>query len=220
MTSALQASTAVAVAPAAPEPKASAEKNPAANSTKSADQNKKPATTDAAAEKKKKAGEDDSSSSSSTEEEELKTAEQQDDRFTFKRKRRSRNDNRGRDYKCGCGKMYLSYPALYTHVKTKHAGKTPCGSTGPACINGNGRRGQQRRKDGVLDSIKTGTGDKERENGPELKLPEMRPLQAVAESLSGIVVNNNNNNNNKTPSTTTEGDRRRRRRADTWGTRC
>ena len=24
---------------------------------------------------------------------------------------------------CNCGKSYLSYPALYTHVKTKHNGK-------------------------------------------------------------------------------------------------
>lgn len=36
-------------------------------------------------------------------------------------KRRSKNDSEGRSYKCQtCGKAYLSYPALYTHVKTKH----------------------------------------------------------------------------------------------------
>ena len=34
--------------------------------------------------------------------------------------RRSRKDEQGRDYICGCGKKYLSYPALYTHIKTKH----------------------------------------------------------------------------------------------------
>ena len=34
--------------------------------------------------------------------------------------RRSRKDEQGRDYVCGCGKKYLSYPALYTHIKTKH----------------------------------------------------------------------------------------------------
>ena len=34
--------------------------------------------------------------------------------------RRSRKDEQGRDYVCGCGKRYLSYPALYTHKKTKH----------------------------------------------------------------------------------------------------
>jgi hypothetical protein len=36
-------------------------------------------------------------------------------------KRRSKNDNEGRSHKCQtCGKAYLSYPALYTHIKTKH----------------------------------------------------------------------------------------------------
>lgn len=47
---------------------------------------------------------------------------------TFKKKRAkwwSKNDLHGRDYKCSfCSKTYLSYPALYTHMKTKH-------STGP-----------------------------------------------------------------------------------------
>lgn len=33
-------------------------------------------------------------------------------------KRRSKNDNQGRDFKCKyCEKTYLSYPALYTHMK-------------------------------------------------------------------------------------------------------
>ena len=37
-------------------------------------------------------------------------------------KRRSKNDNIGRIYKCThCDRTYLSYPALYTHNKTKHA---------------------------------------------------------------------------------------------------
>lgn len=37
------------------------------------------------------------------------------------KKRRSKHDVVGRDYKCGhCSKSYLSYPALYTHTKTKH----------------------------------------------------------------------------------------------------
>lgn len=33
-----------------------------------------------------------------------------------------------RVFSCGCGKAYLSYPALYTHVKNKHAGVFPIGS--------------------------------------------------------------------------------------------
>lgn len=30
-----------------------------------------------------------------------------------------------RNYACVCGKKYLSYPALYTHIKNKHQGKAP-----------------------------------------------------------------------------------------------
>lgn len=30
-----------------------------------------------------------------------------------------------RDYGCPCGKTYLSYPALFTHIKYKHDGKVP-----------------------------------------------------------------------------------------------
>lgn len=42
--------------------------------------------------------------------------------------RRSRKDEEGRDFQCGCGKRYLSYPALYTHIKTKHNGHQPDGT--------------------------------------------------------------------------------------------
>ena len=36
-------------------------------------------------------------------------------------KRRTKSDNKGRDYICKqCNKSYLSYPALYTHCKLKH----------------------------------------------------------------------------------------------------
>lgn len=38
-----------------------------------------------------------------------------------KGKRRSKNEPEGRNYKCKqCDRTYLSYPALYTHIKTKH----------------------------------------------------------------------------------------------------
>ena len=40
-----------------------------------------------------------------------------------KRRRRPRSDEEGRNFSCSCGKSYLSYPALYTHIKTKHNGK-------------------------------------------------------------------------------------------------
>lgn len=46
-----------------------------------------------------------------------------------KNKRRSKKDKTGRNYICGCGKNYLSYPALYTHIKNKHEGKAPEGTT-------------------------------------------------------------------------------------------
>jgi hypothetical protein len=48
-----------------------------------------------------------------------------DDKVTS---RRSRKDEEGRDFLCGCGKRYLSYPALYTHIKTKHEGRQPEGT--------------------------------------------------------------------------------------------
>ncbi|CAG9316758.1 unnamed protein product [Blepharisma stoltei] len=43
----------------------------------------------------------------------------------IKQKRRSRYDQKGRIHKCGCGKAYLSYPALFTHIKTKHDRQNP-----------------------------------------------------------------------------------------------
>ncbi|KRX07768.1 hypothetical protein PPERSA_07518 [Pseudocohnilembus persalinus] len=51
-----------------------------------------------------------------------------------KQKRRTRNDNNDRNYYCGCGKSYLSYPALYTHLKQKHEGKPPEGTVLPQNI--------------------------------------------------------------------------------------
>jgi len=36
--------------------------------------------------------------------------------------RRSKYDNRDRNYICGCGKAYLSQSALYTHTRIKHNG--------------------------------------------------------------------------------------------------
>ncbi|EDK31253.1 hypothetical protein TTHERM_00637668 (macronuclear) [Tetrahymena thermophila SB210] len=56
--------------------------------------------------------------------------------------RKSKKDHK-RDYHCGCGKSYLSYPALYTHIKTKHDGKMPEGTLNSACNNN--RRGRPRR---------------------------------------------------------------------------
>lgn len=58
-------------------------------------------------------------------------------------KRRRRGDAGERNYTCGCGKSYLSYPALYTHIKTKHNGITPAGTSQPQT---NGKSGRGRPK--------------------------------------------------------------------------
>lgn len=52
---------------------------------------------------------------------------EQDD-STNNDKKRIRSSEGERNYYCGCGKSYLSYPALYTHVKNKHEGTFPIGS--------------------------------------------------------------------------------------------
>lgn len=49
-----------------------------------------------------------------------------DDKNEFmqeKHRRRARNDPHNRDFICPCGKSYLSYPALFTHIKQKHNGR-------------------------------------------------------------------------------------------------
>lgn len=67
-----------------------------------------------------------------------------------KTKRRSKNDNSGRDFICGCSKRYLSYPALYTHIKQKHKGVTPPGTNTSQLNLGRGR-GRPRKQIGEID---------------------------------------------------------------------
>ena len=63
-----------------------------------------------------------------------------------KHRRRSKNDNEGRNFECGgCGKSYLSYPALYTHIKQKHQGIQPEG-TNTASMNSGRGRGRPRKE--------------------------------------------------------------------------
>ena len=69
-----------------------------------------------------------------------------------KTKRRSKNDHQGRDFQCGCGKEYLSYPALYTHIKQKHAGVTPGGTTTSQHLPGRGR-GRPRKTNADISHI-------------------------------------------------------------------
>lgn len=47
------------------------------------------------------------------------------------KRRRTRNDFLNRNFMCGCGKSYLSYPALYTHLKQKHDKIQPIGTILP-----------------------------------------------------------------------------------------
>ena len=60
-----------------------------------------------------------------------------------KQRRRSKNDIEGRDHRCQfCEKTYLSYPALYTHMKTKHSK----GPDGQPLLTFNSGRGRGRPK--------------------------------------------------------------------------
>ena len=57
-------------------------------------------------------------------------------------KRRSRNEPMGRDFKCQvCDRTYLSYPAMYTHMKNKHA----LDPSGGVFTNQNRQRGRPKR---------------------------------------------------------------------------
>jgi len=60
------------------------------------------------------------------------------DASTTKRRRAKGEAGEG-NYICGCGRNYLSYPALYTHVKTKHDGVMPPGTTQPQTNSKSGR---------------------------------------------------------------------------------
>ena len=44
-----------------------------------------------------------------------------------------------RKFGCPCGKWYLSYPALFTHVKQKHEGKPPGALIKPKTDKARGR---------------------------------------------------------------------------------
>jgi hypothetical protein len=48
-----------------------------------------------------------------------------------RRRRRTKAELKEEEYSytCGCGKKYPSYPALYTHIKTKHEGIKPEGTS-------------------------------------------------------------------------------------------
>lgn len=58
----------------------------------------------------------------------MKSPKRLNENAVQKLRRRSKKDKVGRNFVCGCGKKYLSYPALYTHIKTKHDGVQPVGT--------------------------------------------------------------------------------------------
>lgn len=63
--------------------------------------------------------------------------------------RKTRKDKEGRKYICGACKLgYLSYPALYTHIKTKHNGETPEGT-----IRGESGKPKKRGRPKVVTNI-------------------------------------------------------------------
>ena len=66
-------------------------------------------------------------------------------------KRKSKNDADGRDFKCTfCIKTYLSYPALYTHMKSKHSQ----GPDGQNFLLNSGRgRGRPKKNAGRVNTI-------------------------------------------------------------------
>lgn len=96
-----------------------------------------------------------------------------------KTKRRSKNDNSGRDFICGCTKRYLSYPALYTHIKQKHKGVTPPGTNTSQLNLGRGR-GRPRKQIGEVDrkftKFDVRDGDGEEGYGREGELLDHRNL--------------------------------------------
>lgn len=102
-----------------------------------------------------------------------------------KQRRRSKNDCYGRDYVCGCGKTYLSYPALYTHIKTKHNGKTPEGTNANQVQSGRGRG--RPRKNFLLNEDQIARKKRE-SNRHEVSLEERNP------ELRDLLEKNNLNN--------------------------
>ena len=102
--------------------------------------------------------------------------------------RKTRKDKEGRKFICGCpGKPgYLSYPALYTHIKTKHNGVAPEGT-----IRGESGKPKKRGRPKVVNSwsyVEKGPadireGDREKlvskrtiEPGPEIVLIDPRAV--------------------------------------------
>ncbi|CAD8141314.1 unnamed protein product [Paramecium octaurelia] len=111
-----------------------------------------------------------------------------DDASVQARARRRRNDQSSRDYTCGCGKSYLSYPALYTHLKQKHQGSPPQGTTQPNNMNPKANRGRPKRLD--ENDLKEGKSDDERSisnNEPDETIEQVLLfLDSIGNFRSGV----------------------------------
>ena len=71
-----------------------------------------------------------------------------------KQKRRSKTDSKNRNFVCGCGKSYLSYPALYTHIKTKHDGFNPQGTAASSMSTCKKRGRPKKPLEDEIDTVK------------------------------------------------------------------
>ena len=91
------------------------------------------------------------------------------------RRRKSKNDKEERNFICGCGRDYFSYPALYTHIKNKHNGIAPEGtvleaqSKTPPLIS--------KKSDGRPMSSKPGSDIDEADQEPEEEHEEERAIE-------------------------------------------
>ncbi|CAI2376399.1 unnamed protein product [Moneuplotes crassus] len=76
-----------------------------------------------------------------------------------RQKRRSKHDQAGRDFKCHyCENAYLSYPAMYTHMKTKHYYNGSGGNPDMIMTTGRGR-GRPRKNFGKVTKLNPESDD-------------------------------------------------------------
>jgi len=98
-----------------------------------------------------------------------------------KQQRRSRNDQEGRNFHCGCGKSYLSYTALYTHIKVKHEGKAPEGTKTVHTATDSNKRGRPRKI--AWETI---------ERPKQVQKVDVKPIENTAEEIEETFCSNSN----------------------------
>ena len=95
-------------------------------------------------------------------------APSQNDGFLQKGRRRSKKDKVNRDYICGCGKTYLSYPALYTHIKNKHNQMAPKGTIVPSVNKSKNQQTEQASSVSKSNINKSAMGGQKPENASHI----------------------------------------------------